>query len=64
MGLLIAAAALLFGFGTAYVASDEVRYLSRAGIEETRILTRRIPISRLPIRARRPVCAARPLPNG
>ena len=47
MGLLIAAAALLFGFGTAYVASDEVRYLSRAGIEETRILTRRTPISRL-----------------
>ena len=47
MGLLIAAAALLFGYGTAYVASDDVRYLSRAGLEETRILTKRTPISRL-----------------
>ena len=33
MGLLIAAAALLFGYGVAYVASDDVRYLTRAGIE-------------------------------
>ena len=47
MGLLIAAAALLFGYGTAYVASDDVRYLSRAGFEETRILTGRMPISKL-----------------
>jgi predicted aminopeptidase len=47
MGLLIAAAALLLGFGTAYVASDDVRYLSRAGAEETRILVGRSPISRL-----------------
>ncbi|MBK7596789.1 MAG: aminopeptidase [Gemmatimonadetes bacterium] len=47
MGLLITAAVLLFGFGTAYVASDEVRYLSRAGIEETRILVSRVPISEL-----------------
>jgi predicted aminopeptidase len=47
MGLLIAAAALLLGYGTAYVASDNVRYLSRAGIEETRILARREPISHL-----------------
>ena len=47
MGLLIAAAALIFGYGTAYVASDDVRYLSRAGLEETRILTKRVPISRL-----------------
>ena len=47
MGLLIAAVALLAGYGTAYVASSEVRYLSRAGIEETRILSRRIPITRL-----------------
>lgn len=44
MGLLIAAGALLFGFGTAYVASEDVRYLTRAGIEETRILTARTPI--------------------
>ncbi len=47
MGLLIAAAALLLGYGAAYVASDDVRYLSRAGIEETRILTHRTPINRL-----------------
>ncbi|MGH7594693.1 MAG: aminopeptidase [Gemmatimonadales bacterium] len=47
MGLLIAAAALLVGYGTAYIASDDVRYLSRAGIEETRILLRRVPIDRL-----------------
>ena len=47
MGLLIAAAALLFGYGTAYLASADVRYLSRAGIEETRILAGRTPIRRL-----------------
>lgn len=47
MGLLIAAAALLLGYGTAYVASDDVRYLTRAGIEETRILAGRVPIARL-----------------
>jgi predicted aminopeptidase len=44
MGWLIAAGALLFGFGTAYVASDDVRYLTRAGFEETRILAARTPI--------------------
>ena len=47
MGLLIAAGALLFGFGAAYVASEDVRYLTRAGFEETRILTGREPISRV-----------------
>lgn len=47
MGLLIAAAALLLGYGTAYVASDDVRYLTRAGIEETRILAGRVPIARV-----------------
>jgi predicted aminopeptidase len=47
MGLLIAAAALLVGYGTAYVASDEVRYLSRAGFEEMRILSHRVPLTRL-----------------
>jgi predicted aminopeptidase len=47
MGLLIAAAALLLGYGTAYVASDDVRYLSHAGMEETRILTGRTPISQI-----------------
>jgi predicted aminopeptidase len=47
MGLLIAAAALLLGFGGAYAASSEVRYISRAGIEETRILMNRVPISQV-----------------
>lgn len=47
MGLLIAAGALLLGYGAAYVASDDVRYLTRAGFEETRILTRRVPITKL-----------------
>jgi predicted aminopeptidase len=47
MGLLIAAGALLLGFGTAYVASEDVRYLTRAGFEETRILTSRVPIGAL-----------------
>ncbi len=47
MGLLIAAAALLLGYGTAYVASEDVRYISRAGIEEARILARRVPIAKL-----------------
>lgn len=47
MGLLITAIALLVGYGTAYVASSEVRYLSRAAIEESRILSGRIPITRL-----------------
>ena len=40
-------AALFAGYGTAYLASDDVRYLTRAGLEETRILKSRQPISRL-----------------
>lgn len=47
MGLLIAAGALLLGFGTAYVASDDVRYLSRAGFEEIEILVGRVPMTRV-----------------
>lgn len=38
MGFLVAAAALFFGFGSAYVLSHEVRYLTRAGFEEVAIL--------------------------
>ncbi|MDZ4673981.1 MAG: aminopeptidase [Gemmatimonadota bacterium] len=38
MGILIAAAALFFGFGTAWLASHDVRYLTRAGLEEVAIL--------------------------
>jgi len=40
-------AALMIGFSTAYVASGEVRYLTRAGLEETQILTERKPIAKL-----------------
>ncbi|HEY3934937.1 MAG TPA: aminopeptidase [Gemmatimonadales bacterium] len=54
MGILIAAAALLLGYGTAYVASDQVRYLSRAGIEEIRILDHRVPISHLALDPKTP----------
>jgi len=47
MGILITAVALILGFGTAYVASEDVRYLTRAGIEQTAILEKRKPIERL-----------------
>jgi predicted aminopeptidase len=40
-------AALMLGFSTAYVASGEVRYLTRAGLEETQILTERKPITKV-----------------
>ena len=40
-------AALFAGYGTAYLASDDVRYLTRAGFEETRILQSSQPIDRL-----------------
>jgi predicted aminopeptidase len=40
-------AALFAGYGTAYLASDDVRYVTRAGFEETRILKSRQPIYRL-----------------
>jgi predicted aminopeptidase len=42
---LIIVGTLLGGYGTAYVASADVRYLTRAGIEETRILQARRPIA-------------------
>jgi predicted aminopeptidase len=47
MGLLIAAGVLILGFGTAYVASSDVRYLTRAGFEEIRILEKKRPIEDL-----------------
>lgn len=40
-------AVLFAGYGTAYLASDDIRYLTRAGFEETRILTARRPIAEL-----------------
>ena len=47
MGVLITAIVLLLGYGGAYVASEDVRYLTRAGIEQTLILQKRRPIERL-----------------
>ena len=47
MIFLVVVAALFAGYGTAYLASDDVRYLTRAGIEETRILQSRQPIATL-----------------
>ena len=44
---LILVGVLLAGYTTAYVVSEEVRYLSRAGIEETRILQAREDIADL-----------------
>ena len=44
MIFLIAVAALVVGGGAAYVASEDVRYLARAGLEETRILAAARPI--------------------
>jgi predicted aminopeptidase len=45
MVFLVVVAALFAGYGTAYLASDDIRYLTRAGIEETRILEARSPIA-------------------
>lgn len=47
MGFLIAAAALFFGFGTAWLVSHDVRYLTRAGFEEVAILTNARSIERI-----------------
>jgi predicted aminopeptidase len=47
MVFFVVVAALFAGYGTAYLASDDVRYLTRAGFEETRILKSRQPIARL-----------------
>ena len=47
MIFLAVVAALFAGYGTAYLASDDIRYITRAGFEETRILQARRPIARL-----------------
>jgi predicted aminopeptidase len=47
MIFLVVVAALFAGYGTAYLASDDVRYITRAGFEETRILQGRQPIASL-----------------
>ena len=47
MIFLVVVATLFAGYGTAYLASDDVRYITRAGLEETRILRARQPIADL-----------------
>lgn len=44
-------ATLMLGFTSAYMASSEVRYLTRAGLEETEILKHRQPIAKVLRRA-------------
>lgn len=47
MIFLAIVATIFAGYGTAYLASDDVRYITRAGLEETRILRAREPIAEL-----------------
>jgi predicted aminopeptidase len=47
MIFLAIVATLFAGYGTAYLASDDVRCITRAGLEETRILRARKPIAEL-----------------
>jgi predicted aminopeptidase len=47
MVFFVVVAALFAGYGTAYLASDDIRYLTRAGFEETRILESRQPLQKL-----------------
>ncbi len=47
MIFLIAVGVLFAGYGTAYLASDDVRYVTRAGLEESRILREARPLDQL-----------------
>ena len=47
MVFLIVVATIFAGYGTAYLASDDVRYVTRAGLEEISILQNREPIAEL-----------------
>jgi predicted aminopeptidase len=47
MTFIILVGALIAGYSTAWFASSDVRYLTRAGFEETYILTHREPIAKL-----------------
>jgi predicted aminopeptidase len=47
MIFLVVVATIFAGYGTAYLASDDVRYVTRAGFEEISILQNREPIAAL-----------------
>ena len=47
MGILAVAIGLFVSFGTAWLVSDEVKYLTRAGAEEARILERARPLEQV-----------------
>ena len=47
MVFLIVVATIFAGYGTAYLASDDVRFVTRAGLEEISILQNREPIAEL-----------------
>jgi len=47
MIFLIVVATIFAGYGTAYLASEDIRYVSRAGFEEIRILQNSEPITQL-----------------
>ena len=47
MGILITAVVLMLGYGGAYLASEDVRYLTRAGLEQIEILRKRRPIEKV-----------------
>ena len=47
MVFFVVVAALFAGYGTAYLASNDVRYVTRAGFEETRLLQARQPLQRM-----------------
>jgi len=47
VGILVVAIGLFVSFGTAWLVSDEVKYLTRAGAEEARILERARPLEQV-----------------
>ena len=47
MIFLVAVGVLFAGYGTAYLASEDVRYVTRAGLEESRILRDARPLDEL-----------------